>query len=87
MMNTTNYFIALDCPPGDPRPTDLIQGVIRKTGLPAKEPDTKLFGAMTWDYAEITGIDILWPKIRPLLYKRIKKLYDDGKIRGGAISS
>jgi hypothetical protein len=36
--------IILDCPPGHPRPGDLIAGVIEGTGLELKEAVSKLFG-------------------------------------------
>jgi len=36
--------IELDCPPGQPRPGDLIDGVIEGTGLPKKEAKSKFFG-------------------------------------------
>ena len=43
--------IELDCPPGEPRPWDLIAGVIEGTGLtlPAERP-AAWFGLVVWEF-------------------------------------
>ena len=74
--------IELDCAPGEPRPGDLIAGVIKGTGLMEKETESRLFGNWRWDYSEVS--DDEWEKIRPVLKERIKRLYDNGIIRYGS---
>jgi len=74
--------IELDCRPGYPRPSDLIDGVIEGTGLVKKNAKSTLFGCWTWDYSEVSDPD--WQKIQPILEERIDKLYKIGKIRYGS---
>lgn len=74
--------IELDCTPGDPRPGDLISGVIEGTGLVQKETCSRFFGNWTWDYKEVS--DEEWSIIRPILKERITKLYNNGMIRYGS---
>ena len=74
--------IELDCPPGQPRPGDLLDGVIEGTGLPKKEAKIRVFGCWTWDYSEIP--DEQWEKIRPTLKARIVSQYKKGLIRYGS---
>lgn len=73
--------IALDCKPGNPRPGDLIAGVIAGLGLPSRPPASKLFGEWTWDYNDIDPI--VWKKAQPMLKVRITNLYNQGLIRYG----
>jgi hypothetical protein len=73
--------IALDCPPGDPRPEDLIEAVIEGTGLPAREAESPFMGDWTWNYSDMPA-DV-WAKAKPALRRRIFKLYREGKIRYG----
>jgi len=74
--------IELDCPPGAPRPGDLIDSVIAGTGLPRKETNVRCFGNWQWDYSEIP--DAVWETVRPTLRERIVKLYESGVIRYGS---
>lgn len=74
--------IELDCPPGSPRPGDLIAGVIKGTGLPKRETVSRFFGCWTWDYSDIAP-DV-WAKAKPTLQKRITALYESGLIRYGS---
>ena len=74
--------IELDCWPGDPRPGDLIDGVIKGTGLPSRKDVSRFFGEWTWDYSDIAK-DV-WEKARPILGKRIKALHRRGLIRFGS---
>ena len=74
--------IELDCPPGSPRPGDLLPGIVEGTGLQIKEPFTKFFGNWTWDYSDVPADE--WDKIKPLLKERITSLYEAGLIRYGS---
>ena len=78
------YTIELDCPPGGTRPGHLIDDVIAGTGLPSREPVSKIFGQWTWNYGDVPGIAELWPKIEGTLEERITNLRDRGVIRYGS---
>jgi hypothetical protein len=73
--------IQLDCPPGDPRPDDLIEGVIENLDLPKRDHLGCLFGWWVWDYSDIDPEH--WKKIKPTLKRRIGALYKKGIIRAG----
>lgn len=76
--------IDLDCPPGLPRPGDLIDGVLEGTGLVAKETVSRFFGNWTWDFSDQVE-PITWvERIQPIIKPRIEKLYRDGVIRYGS---
>ena len=74
--------IELDCPPGHPRPGDLIQGVIEGTGLELRESVGRCFGNWTWDYNDVPQEQ--WEKAKEILRERITKLYEQGFIRYGS---
>ena len=75
--------IELDCPPGSPRPGDLIEGVIEGLGLPwPKETTSMFFGNWKWEWPEVDWKR--WKEIQPTLKGRIKKLYEQGLIRYGS---
>ena len=81
-MAETNQTIILDCPPGFPRPGDLIEAVIKDTGLPLRETTCMIMGEWTWNYSDIDRV--IWDKANPIVAERIKALYDRGIIRYGA---
>lgn len=74
--------IELDCAPGMTRPGDLIAGVIKGTGLEAKEAAGKFFGEWTWVYNDVPAED--WKKLQPVLKERVTALYHQGLIRFGS---
>lgn len=74
--------IELDCPPGEPRPGDLIASVIEGTGLELREPISKVFGNWAWSYSDVPAE--LWATIKPILKERITALYNRGVIRYGS---
>jgi hypothetical protein len=74
--------IELDCPPGNPRPGDLIADVIQGTGLDVRESVGRCFGNWTWDYNDIPAEK--WEEIKPILNDRISLLYNRGLIRYGS---
>lgn len=78
----TKQTIELDCPPGKPRPGDLIDGVIEDLNLPKRKPTSTFFGNWVWDYSDIKKSK--WKKIVPKLKERIEKLYEKGIIRYGS---
>ena len=69
--------IELDCPPGDPRPNDLIEEVIKDTGLPSRESSGILSGHALWDYSDIAPE--IWQKATPTIIQRIRELYRRGE--------
>ncbi len=71
--------IEIGCPPGPPRPGDLLPGVIEGTGLEVRDPAHMHFGDWEWDYRDIDPNE--WKKIQPTLEKRLVALYDAGVIR------
>ena len=74
--------INLDCPPGCPRPGDLIAGVIKGLGLKKKDTVSRFFGNWIWDYSEVS--EKKWKAVQPTLKERIEKLYHQGVIRYGS---
>jgi len=78
-MSKDPQTIEIDCPPGRPRPGDLIAGVIKGTGLEPRKTASRLFGNWTWDYNDIPPEK--WKEIQPILKERLCKLYDDGVVR------
>lgn len=74
--------IDLDCPPGSPRPSDLIAGVIEGTGLTVPEGVVPFFGnaRYEWDHDETDWRE----RIQPIIKPRIVALYNHGLIRYGS---
>ncbi len=79
---SSKQTIEIDCPPGNPRPTDLYPGVIKGTGLPEREPMSMFFGNFAWDYTDIPEED--WDKAVSIVKERITTLYNEGIIRYGS---
>ena len=75
-----HWYLELDCPPGCPRPGDLLPGVLEGTGLEKDPKDTtmRLFGNWRWDFETLPGKHA---RVKPVLKKRITKLYNAGVIR------
>lgn len=71
--------IEIDCPPGYPRPGDLIEDVIKCTGLPLRQDVSRIFGMWEWDYNDIDPE--VWKNAKPILEERLTKLYDNGVCR------
>ena len=80
------YTIGIDCPPGNPRPGDLIDQVNKNTGLPSRNTISRLFGAWIWDYSDIENIEMIWQQHSFTINNRLKKLYESGLIRGSLIT-
>ena len=74
--------IELDCAPGYPRPSDLIESVIKDTGLEVRETVGRFFGNFTWDYSDVDPKE--WARVQPILKERITALYKSGTIRYGS---
>ena len=77
-------IITLDCGPGLPRPSDLIQGVFEGTKIKVGEPISKLFGEWVWEIPE-KDYDEFKMK-RQIIWSRIENLYHKGKIRYAELS-
>lgn len=71
--------IEIDCPPGSPRPGDLIEGVLEGTGLPMRETVGRLFGNWMWDYNDIDPET--WRKAQAIIKPRLVALYHAGTVR------
>lgn len=71
--------IEIGCSPGNPRPGDLLPGVIEGTGLEVRSPKSMLFGDWEWDYRDVDPKK--WKEIKPILKERLIKLYDLGVVR------
>lgn len=74
--------IELDCPPGSPRPGDLIGDVIKGTGLPIRNDVCRFMGCWKWDYKDIP--EAAWKTAQPILKERITELFNRGIIRYGS---
>lgn len=79
--------LGIDCPPGDPRPGDLLPRVLRGTGLRVSDFDleNKLFGAWTWRLKTSKSKDALFLASRGLLIKRLERLVKRGTVRGAIV--
>ena len=64
--------IHLECPPGEPRPGDLIVEIIRDTSLPLRDSASRLFGHWVWDYNDIPRE--IWETAGPLIERRMTEL-------------
>ena len=78
------YTIELDCPPGDPRPGDLLPQVLEGTGvvLDPDKTDGRFFGNWTWTIPE--DQEPQFEAARETIKSRIKDLYSRGTIRYGS---
>lgn len=74
--------IELDCAPGAARPDTHIGEVLADTGIPLKDPVSKVFGNWMWDYSDVP--QEVWEAAKPKLKERISALYNSGRIRYGS---
>jgi len=80
--------IELDCAPGDPRPGDLIAGVVKGTileGSAAADPEntvSRLFGNWLWNFPNVSPEE--WTKVQTVTQPRIEALFKAGVIRFGS---
>lgn len=84
MIKRTN-IIQIDCAPGNIRPGDILKEVIQDTELKYKEPISTFMGEWTWEYNEIDTK--LFIKIKDIIFPKLKKAYDEGRIRYAFIDS
>ena len=77
------WYLELDCPPGSPRPGDLLPSVLVGTGLEKDSEATtsRLFGNWRWDFETPVGKH---DAVKGLLKIRITELYHAGLIRYGS---
>ncbi len=73
--------IHLECPPGQPRPGDLIAELIEDTGLPLRDDTGRFFGNWEWDYSDIPKS--VWETAATVIERRMAALYEQGIIRAG----
>lgn len=76
-----SFSIEIDCPPGNPRPLDLIGDVLKDTGLTTEDFDFKgtFFGNAEWVVKKPK--EKLYEKKRNEIKTRLEKLYEDGFAR------
>ncbi len=77
-------FIELDCPPASPRPDTYLSKVIDGTELEERETVMRLFGNWRWDYSDVP--DDVWKEYQEEMYESVEELYNNGKIRYGAVT-
>jgi hypothetical protein len=80
----TKQEIHLECPPGEPRPVDLLPALLKGTGLPVREDVGRLYGHWIWDYSDI--LRDVWDAAVPVVERRLIRLFNAGIIRAGACS-
>jgi hypothetical protein len=78
------YAIEIDCPPGSPRPGDLLPGVLKDTGVSIDPNNTvsRLFG--NWEWAVPENQERAYERARPTIQQRLTALYHAGVIRYAA---
>lgn len=80
-MNTQT--IEIDCPPGSPRPGDLISSVVSGTGLPEDGLDDrielKFMGNWQWGFHDVD--ECIWQAARETIKERLTELYNSGRCR------
>lgn len=77
--------IELDCPPGNPRPWDLIEGVLKNTGFTLNDfaQTPAVFGHVSWILRDSAKTKA-YMEIRPFIKERVTALYNQGLIRYGS---
>lgn len=84
-VNTVRKTIEIDCPPGYPRPGDLIDAVVKGTpleGLPEAHPTattSRLFGCWKWTFPKVT--DEAWREAQAVVKVRLRELHRKGVAR------
>jgi hypothetical protein len=83
-MSYTPYTLELDCPPGNPRPGDLLDFVMEGTDIPLNpwKPDSALFGCWMWRIPP--DFEKRYEVFRDAIAIRIQTLYEKGQIRYGS---
>lgn len=78
------FSIELDCAPGNPRPGDLLPGVLEGTGVTLNVEDTvsRFFG--NWEWQIPADQEPAFVASRELIKQRITQLYGAGLIRYGS---
>lgn len=71
--------IEIECPPGPPRPGDLIKKIVEGSGLPLRKEVSRSFGLWTWDYSDLTPEE--WAKAEKIIAPKLKELYAKGIAR------
>lgn len=73
--------VHLECPPGEPRPGDLLPVLLKGTGLPVRDDVGRLYGHWIWDYNDIPRC--IWDAAVPVIERRMIHLLNKGVIRAG----
>ena len=76
------YTIELDCPPGNPRPKNLIDDVLKDTGITVSKEVSTLFGCA--EFVIPSEFEEKFKEHRELIKERVTRLYEQGFIRYGS---
>lgn len=81
----TRYSIELDCPPGNPRPEQLINAVLDNTPFELSDFETAppFFGHQRWTLINHVK-DAQFVAYQDIFKQRITELYESGTIRYGS---
>jgi hypothetical protein len=80
------YSIDLDCPPGWPRPDELLPDILEGTRLSPQDFTNvmRLFGNWRWHLNSAPELVVKYEKARPTIKARIEALHNTGTIRYGS---
>lgn len=71
--------LEIDCPPGCPRPGDLLRGVLAGTGIELGKPNSTFFGCWTWEIP--AHLETAYGVAQEIIGTRLDALYKRGTIR------
>lgn len=77
-------MLAIDCPPGEPRPSYFLPEVIAGTPLRKRSAESKLMGMWTWFFDDVD--DATWCQAIAIIGPRLRSLYRRRMIRGAVLS-
>ena len=72
-------ILQIDCPPGYPRPSDLLPQVLKGTGVEPREHISTFFGNFTWDFSDVDPK--MWEEARKIIGPRLIQLDKDAVTR------
>ena len=80
-----SFTIELGCPPGPPRPDDLLPGVLDGTGLEVEDFKIIAQSFGDWEWLLVNKEkEALYKEVQPKIKDKITGLYNSGAIRYGS---